>query len=212
MVVAHWVDKRPPEIKKKCYKRGLKKMLELKSFRFDALYFVSMTYTSLFGMIREPRKVKHGHLHDWHHAICASAVSVFVTNESKARPGHLGHTVEEAERQLAEFEATWAGRLPCDRALVAAALGAGGADVRVSRGNQARGVYDQHDRVFEYDVAEGVEEPFTVPIGRGGLQASLPCLAQHLKAMDNADPELERGVESVRDPLRRTPADGRRRR
>jgi hypothetical protein len=92
-VVTRWVDRRPPEIKKKCHKRGLKKMLELRSFRFDALYFVSMTYTSLFGMTRDPRKVKHGDLHDWHHAICASAANVFVTNESKTRPGHLGHAL-----------------------------------------------------------------------------------------------------------------------
>jgi hypothetical protein len=92
-VVANWVDKRPPEIKKKCHKRGLKKMLELRGFRFDALHFVSMTYTSLFGMTRDPRKVRHGDLHDWHHALCASAANVFVTNESKTRPGHLGHTL-----------------------------------------------------------------------------------------------------------------------
>ncbi|PYS75966.1 MAG: hypothetical protein DMF66_17300, partial [Acidobacteria bacterium] len=93
MVVAHWVDKCPPEIKKKCHKRGLKKMLLLRGFRFHVLYFISMTYTSLFGMTGDPRKVKHGDLHDAHHAICASAVNVFVTNESKTRPGHLGHAL-----------------------------------------------------------------------------------------------------------------------
>ena len=93
MVVAYHVDKCRPEIKKKCYKRGLEKMLDLKSFRFFTLYFISVTYTSLFGMQGDPRKVRHGDLHDWHHAVCASAVNVFVTLESKTRPGHLGHAL-----------------------------------------------------------------------------------------------------------------------
>jgi len=91
--VAHWVEKQPAEIKQKCHERGLEKMLELKGFRFYVLYFISMTYTGLFGMTREPRKVRHGDLHDWHHATCASAVNVFVTNESKTRPGQLGHAL-----------------------------------------------------------------------------------------------------------------------
>jgi hypothetical protein len=68
-------------------------MLDIRSFRFFALYFISMTFTGLFGMSGAPRKVKHGDLHDWHHAICASAVNVFVTNESRTRPGHLGHAL-----------------------------------------------------------------------------------------------------------------------
>ena len=93
MMVASWVDKCRPEIKKKCYKRGLERMLDLKSFRFYALYFTSVTYTGLFGMNGGPRKVKHGDLHDRHHAVCASAVNVFVTLESKTRPGHLGHAL-----------------------------------------------------------------------------------------------------------------------
>lgn len=93
MMVAAWVDKCRSEIKKKCYRRGLEKMLDLKSFRFYALYFISITYTGLFGMKGDPRKVKHGDLHDWHHAVCASAVNVFVTLESKIRPGHLGHAL-----------------------------------------------------------------------------------------------------------------------
>lgn len=92
-VVARWVDGLPTEIKKKCHRRGLEKMLGLKSFRLCTLYFASMTYTGLFGMTRDPRKVRHGDLHDWHHAICASAVNIFVTNESKNRPGHLGHAL-----------------------------------------------------------------------------------------------------------------------
>lgn len=92
-VVANWVEHRPPEIRRKCRKRGIEKMLALKSFRFCALYFVSMTYTGLFGMTGSPRKVRHGDLHDWHHAVCASAVGVFVTNESRTRPGHLGHAL-----------------------------------------------------------------------------------------------------------------------
>lgn len=80
-------------MKKKCYKRGVEKMLDLKSVRFFSLYFISVTFTGIFGMSGSSRKVKHGDLHVWHHAICASAVNVLVTNESKTRPGHLGHAL-----------------------------------------------------------------------------------------------------------------------
>ena len=93
MVVAYHVDKCRPEVKKKCDRRGLEKMLDLKSFRFFTLYFISVTYTGLFGMQGDPRKVKHGDPHDWHHAGCASAVNVFVTLESKTRPGHPGRAL-----------------------------------------------------------------------------------------------------------------------
>jgi hypothetical protein len=92
-MIVPWVDRCRPEIKKRCYKRGIEMMLDLKSFRFFALYFISVTFTGIFGMSGSPRKVRHGDLHDWHHAICASAANVFVTNESKARPGHLGHAL-----------------------------------------------------------------------------------------------------------------------
>jgi hypothetical protein len=102
MMVASWVDRCRPEVKKRCYKRGLGRMLGLKSFRFYALYFVSVTYTGLFGMSGDPRKVRHGDLHDWHHAVCASAANVFVTLESKTRPGHLGHAL--GLKQTPRFE------------------------------------------------------------------------------------------------------------
>src|SRR5205814_3241780 len=40
VAVKFWVDKCPTEIRKKCYKRGLRKMLRVKSIRFFALYYL----------------------------------------------------------------------------------------------------------------------------------------------------------------------------
>ena len=92
-LVAYWVNKCQPEIKQRCHERGLEEMLDLKGIRFQLLHFTSMSYISLFGVSGKHRKVKHGDLPDAHHATCASAVDVFVTNESKTRLGKLGHTL-----------------------------------------------------------------------------------------------------------------------
>jgi hypothetical protein len=88
------------------------------------------------------------------------------------------------------------------RAVVAAELGAGRADVLLPRRDHVSGLHDEHDRVAEHDAAEGVEEPGSVPERRGGIQAALPGVAQHQPEVDNADQELERRDESVRHPLR----------
>jgi hypothetical protein len=90
---------------------------------------------------------------------------------------------------------------------MAAALVAGRADVRVSCGDQAGGLHDEHDRVFEYDAAEGEKEPGAVPVGRSGLQADVSGLAQHHPAVDNADTELESGAQPVCYFVRRASAD-----
>lgn len=89
--VAFWVDACRPEIRRKCYKRGLKRMLQIKSLRFFALYYLSVAHTGLFGLKGVPRKIKHGDVGDWFHAVSASAASIFVTLESKTKPGHLGY-------------------------------------------------------------------------------------------------------------------------
>jgi len=89
--VTFWVDICPRNIRKKCYKRGIKKMLEIKSLRFFALYYLSIMHTSLFGLKGDPRKVKHGDIGDWFHVVCAASAHIFVTMESKSKPGHLGY-------------------------------------------------------------------------------------------------------------------------
>jgi hypothetical protein len=99
--------------------------------------------------------------------------------------------------------------LPRHRAVVAAELVAGGAHVRLPGGGQACGLHDEHDRVLEHDVAEGDEEPVAIPERRSGLQADVPGAEEHQQAMDDANQELERGAQSVRDPVRGASADGR---
>lgn len=90
-MVSMWVDRCPPEIKKKCYKRGIAKMLKIKSLRFFALYSLSVMHTGWFGIKGAPRKVKHGDIGDWFHATSAAAANIFVTLESKTKPGHLAY-------------------------------------------------------------------------------------------------------------------------
>jgi hypothetical protein len=91
--VLFWVNVCPPEIKRKCHKRGIKRMLKIKSIRFFALYYLSVVYTGWFGLQGKPRKVKHGDIGDWFHAVSASAANIFVTLESKTKPGHLGYVL-----------------------------------------------------------------------------------------------------------------------
>lgn len=54
------------------------------------------------------------------------------------------------------------GELPSHRQVVAGELGESGADVRVFGGDQAGGLHDEHDRIFEHDAAQSVAEPGTV--------------------------------------------------
>jgi hypothetical protein len=49
-----------------------------------------------------------------------------------------------------------------DRAVVAAELGAGRADVLASFGDQASHLDDEHDRDIEDDATEGLEESLAV--------------------------------------------------
>lgn len=46
VAVKFWVDKCPQEIRQKCYKRGLRRMLRVKSIRFFALYYLSTMHTA----------------------------------------------------------------------------------------------------------------------------------------------------------------------
>jgi len=94
-------------------------------------------------------------------------------------------------------------QLSRDSAVLEAELGTGRPDVLLPFRDQAGGLHDEHDRIFEHDTAEGKQESAAVPKRRGGLQADVLGPAQHLQEVDNAYPELERGSESVRYPVRR---------
>jgi hypothetical protein len=94
------------------------------------------------------------------------------------------------------------GELPGHRALLAAELVEGRADVRVSCGNPAGDLHDEHDRIAEHDFAQDHEESLLVPERRSGLQANVSSVEEHQQEMDDADQELERGDEPVRHPVR----------
>jgi len=72
--VALCVDRCPREIRQKCRKRGLKKMLRVKSINLFTLYYISWLETGLFGLQGKPRKVKHSDVGEMLHAVSASAL------------------------------------------------------------------------------------------------------------------------------------------
>lgn len=80
-------------------------------------------------------------------------------------------------------------------------LGASSTDVRLSGKSAVSDLHDEHDRVFEHDTAEDHQEPVVVPKRRSGLQADVSGIEKYQQAMDNADQELERRAQSVRDPV-----------
>jgi hypothetical protein len=71
-------------------------------------------------------------------------------------------------------------------------------DVFVRAGNSESDLYDECDRIAEYDFTEGDQKP-SVPVGQGSFQDSVSYLEKHLEKMDNADTELERNDDSIRD-------------
>ena len=82
-------------IRRLCKKRGLKRMLNIKSFRFYVLYYLSLIHTGWFGLQGDPRKMKDGDVGDWFHAISASAADVLVTQENKEQQGKLPYILSQ---------------------------------------------------------------------------------------------------------------------
>jgi hypothetical protein len=57
---------------------------------------------------------------------------------------------------------------------VAGQLGAGRADVQLSTGNPPRDLYDQHNRVVQYDVTQDQQESGALPQRSGFCQSRSP--------------------------------------
>ncbi|MCA1816276.1 MAG: hypothetical protein LC746_07695, partial [Acidobacteria bacterium] len=85
-----YISKFPREWRVECIKRGIKKMLRLRSYRLFAMYYLSLMHTGWFGLQGAPRKVREGDVGDFMHAIQASFANIFVTQESKQEAGKLG--------------------------------------------------------------------------------------------------------------------------
>ena len=79
----------PRTIRRLCKKRGLEKMLEIKSFRLYTIYYAWLIHSGWFGVQGHPRKMKEGDVGDFFHAVQASSAFVFVTQESKDKPDKL---------------------------------------------------------------------------------------------------------------------------
>lgn len=60
-------------------------------------------------------------------------------------------------------------RLSDGRQKLAAELGKSDSDVLVRTGNQESDLYDEYDRIAEYDFAKDYQEPGNVPVGRSSL-------------------------------------------
>lgn len=79
----------PRTIRRLCKKRGLDKMLEIKSIRLYTIYYAWLIHSGWFGVQGDPRKMKEGDVGDFFHAVQASSASIFVTQESKDKPDKL---------------------------------------------------------------------------------------------------------------------------
>jgi hypothetical protein len=111
-------------------------------------------------------------------------------------------TREEAERRLEEFAEKWDSQFPTisrswrsnwERVTPFFAYPA---DIR-------KVIYrDVRHRVGEHEPAQNHQEPWLVPDGRGGGEATLPGVAEHRAQMDDVNQVMEGGVESLRHHLR----------
>jgi hypothetical protein len=94
VAVKFWVDKCPPEIRKKCYKRGLRKMLRVKSIRFFALYYLSTIHTGWFGLEGIPRKMKHSDIEDPSPSMPQAALWACGFNGAEGLQDLIQHAIE----------------------------------------------------------------------------------------------------------------------
>lgn len=94
-VVSSVLQRVPRPIRSLCKKHGLKKMLEIKSLRLYAIYYLSLIHSGCFGIEGNPRKVKEGDIGDFHHVVQASVADIFVTQESKDRRDKLPYILNQ---------------------------------------------------------------------------------------------------------------------
>jgi hypothetical protein len=79
----------PRPIRRLCKKRGLDKILRIKSIRLYTIYYAWLIHSGWFGVQGDPRKMKEGDVGDFFHAVQASSATVFVTQESKDKRDRL---------------------------------------------------------------------------------------------------------------------------
>jgi len=96
---------------------------------------------------------------------------------------------------------------PDDQPLLAAQLGATHTAVLVPHGHPQGDLHNQRHRVGQHVVAKSDQEPRIVSQRRGDAQAALLGATEYREEMDDADPKLEIGAQSVYDHLRRQDAN-----
>jgi hypothetical protein len=89
VIVEGVVSRLPRTPKRLCRKRGIKRMLNIKSIRIGTIYYCWFYYSHWLKTDGKPGKVQESEAGDFFHAICASAADIFVTQESKNKYGKL---------------------------------------------------------------------------------------------------------------------------
>lgn len=90
-----YVEHRPRWVRRRCRMRGFEHMLNVRSFRHYALYYVWLMNSGWFGIHDEPRKMKPGDMGDWYHAVQSSAADILVTQENKEKAGKLPNILNQ---------------------------------------------------------------------------------------------------------------------
>jgi hypothetical protein len=119
-------------------------------------------------------------------------------------------TLEEAERQLSDFEEKWRSLYP----LIARSWRANWAKVAPMFGypSEVRRAIYTTNAIESLNMtlrAQDQQEPRSVSQRRGGLQVAVFSPQEHQPALDDADCPLEQHDEPVRPPLRGARAVGR---
>jgi hypothetical protein len=94
-MIEDFLDRCSRIVRRLCKKRGLSKMLGIKSLRIYTIYYAWLLQSGWFGIQDKPRRVKPGDLADWFHAVQAAAADLFVTQESKTKPGKLPNILNQ---------------------------------------------------------------------------------------------------------------------
>lgn len=98
-IAKNFLERCPTEVRRRCYARGIKKMLDIKSIRLYTVYYISLIHSGWFGLQKNPRAMKPGDVGDFFHAVQSSAADFFVTQESKDRPSKLPYILNQVATQ-----------------------------------------------------------------------------------------------------------------
>ena len=113
------------------------------------------------------------------------------------KPIYRAATEAEAEQALRAFEQKWDRKYPDDQQELAPELAGADPVLQIPGGDPQSDLYDQHAGVGESIAAQDQQEPGRFsPLGIAA-QAVLFGLRADCQAVDDADPQLERGAQPL---------------